>query len=67
METNAPKKERGSRKFRNIHQNVEHPKERISLSPCADGFTQEDQRALGTKKREITSILKPAFNSLRIA
>lgn len=67
METNADKKERGSRKFKNIHQYVEYPKERISLSPCADGFAQGRPACFGYKKKEITSILKTASNSLHIA
>lgn len=67
METNADKKERGSRKFKNIHQYVEYPKERISHSPCADGFAQGRPACFGYKKKEITSILKTASNSLHIA
>lgn len=60
-------KKRGSRKFRTIHQYVEYPKQRISLSPCADGFAQGRLACFEYKKEEITSILKTASNSLPIA
>lgn len=61
METNADKKERENRKFRNILQYVEYPKEVFLFLPAQMALLKEDQRALGTKKKGNYIYLENSF------